>query len=75
MWNYERKLLYPVKIKNKNPRLAQIVISQYGGPDIGCFSISQIYGIEPILRFTQNEGLPPTFFKITSCNPIKFFVI
>lgn len=33
MWNYERKLLYPVKIKNKNPRLAQIVISQYGGPD------------------------------------------
>lgn len=33
MWNYERKLLYPVKIKNKNPLLAKIVISQYGGPD------------------------------------------
>lgn len=33
MWNYERKLLYPVKIKKTNPRLAQIVISQYGGPD------------------------------------------
>ena len=33
MWMYERKLMYPVKIKNPNPRLAQIVISQYGGPD------------------------------------------
>ena len=33
MWNYERKLLYPVKIKNTNPRLAQIILAQYGGPD------------------------------------------
>lgn len=33
MWKYEKKLLYPVKIKNKNPRLAQIILSQYGGPD------------------------------------------
>ena len=40
MWNYERKLLYPVKIKNKNPRLAQIVIRQYGGADGNCLSKS-----------------------------------
>lgn len=33
MWNYERKLLYPVKIKNVNPKLAQIILAQYGGPD------------------------------------------
>jgi len=33
MWKYEKKLLYPVKVKNKNPRLAQIILSQYGGPD------------------------------------------
>jgi len=33
MWKYEKKLLYPVKIKNRNPRLAQIILSQYGGPD------------------------------------------
>lgn len=38
MWNYERRLLYPVKIKNKNPRLAQIVLSQYGGPYRSCLS-------------------------------------
>ena len=33
MWTYEKKLQYPVKIKNPNPRLAQIIITQYGGPD------------------------------------------
>jgi len=33
MWQYEKKLQYPVKIKNCNPKLAQIIISQYGGPD------------------------------------------
>ena len=33
MWIYEKKLEYPVKIKNPNPRLAQIIISQLGGPD------------------------------------------
>ncbi len=33
MWKYEKKLLYPVRVRNKNPRLAQIILSQYGGPD------------------------------------------
>ena len=33
MWIYEKKLEYPVKIKNPNPQLAQIIISQLGGPD------------------------------------------
>ncbi len=33
MFNYEKKLQYPVNIKNPNPKLAQIIISQYGGPD------------------------------------------
>ena len=33
MFVYEKKLQYPVKIKNTNPRLASLVISQYGGPD------------------------------------------
>jgi spore coat protein JC len=33
MWIYERKLQYPVKIKNPNARYAQIIISQLGGPD------------------------------------------
>ncbi len=33
MWSYEKRLQYPVNITNKDPRLAQIIISQYGGPD------------------------------------------
>ena len=33
MWQYEKKLQYPVRIKNPNPKLAQIIITQYGGPD------------------------------------------
>lgn len=33
MWQYEKKLQYPVKIKNPNPKYAQIIITQYGGPD------------------------------------------
>ena len=33
MWTYDKTLQYPVKIKNPNPQLAKIIISQYGGPD------------------------------------------
>ena len=33
MFIYEKKLQYQVKIKNTNPRLASLIISQYGGPD------------------------------------------
>ena len=33
MWQYEKRLQYPVKIKNPNAGLAQIIITQLGGPD------------------------------------------
>lgn len=33
MFSYEKMLQYPVRIKNPNPKYAQIIISQYGGPD------------------------------------------
>ncbi len=32
MFIYEKKLQYPVKIANTNPKLAAVIISQYGGP-------------------------------------------
>ena len=32
IWIYEKKLQYPVRIKNPNPALAKLIISQYGGP-------------------------------------------
>ena len=33
MFVYEKKLQYPVRIRNTNPALAKFIISQYGGPD------------------------------------------
>lgn len=33
MFNYSKKLQYPVKIDRPNPKLASVIISQYGGPD------------------------------------------
>lgn len=33
MFVYEKKLQYPIKIKRNNPKLAKLIISQYGGPD------------------------------------------
>lgn len=33
MWNYEKRLQFPVKIKETNANIAQVIISQFGGPD------------------------------------------
>ena len=33
MWTYNKVLQYPINIKQKDPRLAKFIISQYGGPD------------------------------------------
>lgn len=60
MFVYEKKLQYPVKIKTPNAKLAQIVISQYGGPDgeIGASLryLSQRYSMPyPELRAVLND--------------------
>lgn len=33
MWSYEKRLQYPVKITQTNPEIAQIIITQFGGPN------------------------------------------
>ena len=33
MWNYEKRLQFPVKITRPCPRTASLIISQFGGPD------------------------------------------
>ena len=33
MWQYQKKLQYPIRIKQTNPKLAALIMSQYGGPD------------------------------------------
>ena len=42
MWIYEKKLQFPVNIKKPNPRLAKVIITQFGGPD-GELGASQRY--------------------------------
>ena len=41
MWNYEKRLQYPVKISKTNPKLAQIIITQFGGPN--CSNLYTFY--------------------------------
>lgn len=50
MFSYEKKLQYPVRIKNPNPQLARIILTQYGGPD-GELSASLRY-------LTQRYSMP-----------------
>ena len=33
MWSYEKRLQYPINIKNPDPAMAKIILSQYGGPN------------------------------------------
>lgn len=42
MWSYEKRLEFPVNIKEPNAKLAQVIISQFGGPD-GELSASMRY--------------------------------
>lgn len=42
MWNYEKRLQYPISIKKTDPKNAQIIMSQFGGPD-GELSASMRY--------------------------------
>ena len=42
MWSYEKRLQYPVNIKETNPKLAMVIMSQFGGPD-GELAASQRY--------------------------------
>ena len=57
MWKYEKKLQYPVNIKNPNPKYAQIIITHYGGPD-GEASAAMRY-------LTQRYGQPYNEVKAT----------
>lgn len=42
MWQYEKKLQYPVKIANPNPALAKVIISQLGGADFKKLYINSV---------------------------------
>lgn len=77
MWIYEKKLQYPVRIKNPNPALAKLIISQYGGPhgELGASLryLSQRYSMPyPELKGlltdigTEEASWPPIFARYFS---------
>lgn len=51
MFVYEKKLQYPVKIANPNPKYANIIISQYGGPDC-----SNRYTVISLFYFSESDS-------------------
>ena len=57
MWNYEKRLEFPVNIKNPNPMLAQAIISQYGGPD-GEMGASMRYRCSGSFSFRSLKNFP-----------------
>ena len=80
MWQYEKKLQYPVNIKNPNPKYAQIIISQYGGPDgeLGAAMryLTQRYSqpfneVKGILTDIGIEDLFCAFIKVFVFSPLE----
>lgn len=79
MWSYEKRLQFPVNIKEPNAKIAQVIMSQYGGPDgeLGASMryISQRYSmpyreVAAILTDIGSEAakcssLPPFFYWVS----------
>ena len=57
MFVYEKKLQYPVKIKNTNPALAKFIITQYGGPDGELGASLRYLGQRESVPYPELKGL------------------
>ncbi len=71
MFSYQKKLQYPINIKNPNPKLAAFIVSQYGGAYTKCLSkkfSSPKYAFKRFSVFSAFDN----FFKYCSCNLIFF---
>ena len=65
MWQYQKKLQYPINIKNPNPKFAKIIISQYGGPD----------GEKMCIRDSRNTDPHKSAFYRSLQNTIDSFAV
>ncbi|MBQ7836560.1 MAG: manganese catalase family protein [Clostridia bacterium] len=74
MWIYERKLQYPVKIKNPNPALAKIIISQLGGPD-GELAASTRYLCQRFsMPYREVSGILTDVGTCRAVYPLHFYI-
>ena len=62
MFVYEKRLQYPIRIKNTNPRLASLIISQYGGPDGELGASLRATGSNP--NMSRAQGINTNFTKV-----------
>ena len=57
MWNYEKRLQYPVNITQTNPQIAQVIISQFGGPDGELAASMRYLSQRDTMPFREGAGL------------------
>lgn len=57
MWNYQKRLQYPINIKNPNPKLAAFIVSQYGGAY--CKKIQKSEVVPRLLLFINQLIISP----------------
>ena len=57
MWQYEKKLQYPVNIKTPNAKLAKVIISQLGGPDGELAASLRYLNQRYVMPYAEVKGL------------------
>ena len=81
MWVYEKRLQYPVNIKNPDPQMAQVIITQMGGPDgelaASMRYISQRYAMPncEVAGLLTDIGVSVMVLRIYSCSESAVFFI
>lgn len=63
MWVYQKSLEYPARVRGPNPRLAKVVITQYGGPYFTFFSLRFEHDISDVVVAIQVDGLESSRHK------------
>ena len=71
MWQYEKKLQFPINIKRPNPKLANFIISQYGGPD-GEMGASMRYLSQ---RFSMQDDVSKAILTDIGTEAAKMFIV
>ena len=51
MWIYEKRLEYPVRITKPDPRMAKLLMAQYGGPDSEVYANKEIVDYRAFLPY------------------------
>lgn len=67
MWNYEKRLQYPVKITQTNPQIAKVIISQFGGPDgelAASIPLKRLQQFLNVLDSPLPQGARPFFVRV-----------